>query len=167
MADARKIMDNLAVASENARLISGDAKNVSDKLNNLMAGGSLSVSGELLYNTKREDFSPNVSLRIGRDSPLILGVESFGNDSVYNVQYGQKKGKFDIRGGIIRNKLGIGASYKKDKWKFDADLFDPNDLTVRLRGAYEAYPGIYAVGQSIFPHGRHGGGEYIGLGYAY
>ena len=51
--------------------------------------------------------------------------------------------------------------------KFDADLFDPNDLTVRLRGAYEAYPGIYAVGQSIFPHGRHGGGEYIGLGYAY
>lgn len=167
VADARKIMDNLAVASENARLISGDAKNVSDKLNNLMAGGSLSVSGELLYNTKREDFSPNVSLRIGRDSPLILGVESFGNDSVYNVQYGQKKGKFDIRGGIIRNKLGIGASYKKDKWKFDADLFDPNDLTVRLRGAYEAYPGIYAVGQSIFPHGRHGGGEYIGLGYAY
>ena len=79
----------------------------------------------------------------------------------------QKKGKFDIRGGIIRNKLGIGASYKKDKWKFDADIFDPNDLTVRLRGAYEAYPGIYAVGQSIFPHGRHGGGEYIGLGYAY
>lgn len=56
-----------------------------------MAGGSLSVSGELLYNTKREDFSPNVSLRIGRDSPLILGVESFGNDSVYNVQYGQKR----------------------------------------------------------------------------
>ena len=90
VADARKIMDNLAVASENARLISGDAKNVSDKLNNLMAGGSLSVSGELLYNTKREDFSPNVSLRIGRDSPLILGVESFGNDSVYNVQYGRK-----------------------------------------------------------------------------
>ena len=48
VADARKIMDNLAVASENARLISGDAKNVSDKLNNLMAGGSLSVSGEFL-----------------------------------------------------------------------------------------------------------------------
>lgn len=58
VADARKIMDNLAVASENARLISGDAKNVSDKLNNLMAGGSLSVSGELLYNTKEKIFLP-------------------------------------------------------------------------------------------------------------
>lgn len=167
VADARKIMDNLAIASENARMISGDAKNISGRLNHLMAGDSLAVSGELLYNTKKDEFSPNVSMRIGGDSHLILGVESFGNDSVYNAQYGQKKGDFDVRGGVIRNKPGIGVTYKKDRWKFDADIFNPNDLTVRLRGAYEVYSGVYAVGQSIFPHDRRGGGEYVGLGYAY
>ena len=57
VADARKIMDNLAVASENARLISGDDKNVSDKLNNLMAGGSLSVSANYYIIRKRSIFS--------------------------------------------------------------------------------------------------------------
>ncbi len=167
VADARKIMDNLAVASENAKLISGDARNLSGKLNHLMDGESLSVSGELLYNTKKDDFSPNAALRIGGDSFALLGVESLGNDTVYNAQYGRKQGNMALRGGIVRNKLGVGASYDKDRWKFDADLFDPNDLTVRLHTAYEVYPGIYAVGQSIFPHSRRGGGEYVGIGYTY
>ncbi len=44
---------------------------------------------------------------------------------------------------------------------------DPNDLTIRLRGGYEFSPNISVVGQSILPHSREGGGEYIGLGYTY
>ena len=56
-ADTRKIMENLVVASENAKVISGDARNLSGKLNTLMSGDSLSLSGELLYNTKEDDLS--------------------------------------------------------------------------------------------------------------
>ena len=166
-ADTRKIMENLVVASENAKVISGDARNLSGKLNTLMSGDSLSLSGELLYNTKEDDYSPNLGLRIGKNSFVALGIESFTNNPLYNAQYGQKQGDLELRGGIVRNKLGIGASYGTRRWRFDADLFNPNDLTMRLKAAYEIYPDVYVSGQSIFPHSRRGGGEYIGLGYTY
>ena len=166
-ADTRKIMENLVVASENAKVISGDARNLSGKLNTLMSGDSLSLSGELLYNTKEDDYSPNLGLRIGKNSFVALGIESFANNPLYNAQYGQKQGDLELRGGIVRNKLGIGASYGTKRWRFDADLFNPNDLTMRLKAAYEIYPDVYVSGQSIFPHSRRGGGEYIGLGYTY
>ena len=166
-ADTRKIMENLVVASENAKVISGDARNLSGKLNTLMSGDSLSLSGELLYNTKEDDYSPNLGLRIGKNSFVALGIESFTNNPLYNAQYGQKQGDLELRGGIVRNKLGIGVSYGTKRWRFDADLFNPNDLTMRLKAAYEIYPDVYVSGQSIFPHSRRGGGEYIGLGYTY
>ena len=166
-ADTRKIMENLVVASENAKVISGDARNLSGKLNTLMSGDSLSLSGELLYNTKEDDYSPNLGLRIGKNSFVALGIESFTNNPLYNAQYGKKQGDLELRGGIVRNKLGIGASYGTKRWRFDADLFNPNDLTMRLKVAYEIYPDVYVSGQSIFPHSRRGGGEYIGLGYTY
>ena len=166
-ADTRKIMENLVVASENAKVISGDARNLSGKLNTLMSGDSLSLSGELLYNTKEDDYSPNLGLRIGKNSFVALGIESFTNNPLYNAQYGHKQGDLELRGGIVRNKLGIGASYGTKRWRFDADLFNPNDLTMRLKAAYEIYPDVYVSGQSIFPHSRRGGGEYIGLGYTY
>ena len=166
-ADTRKIMENLVVASENAKVISSDARNLSGKLNTLMSGDSLSLSGELLYNTKEDDYSPNLGLRIGKNSFVALGIESFTNNPLYNAQYGQKQGDLELRGGIVRNKLGIGASYGTKRWRFDADLFNPNDLTMRLKAAYEIYPDVYVSGQSIFPHSRRGGGEYIGLGYTY
>ena len=166
-ADTRKIMENLVVASENAKVISGDARNLSGKLNTLMSGDSLSLSGELLYNTKEDDYSPNIGLRMGKNSFVALGIESFTNNPLYNAQYGKKQGDLELRGGIVRNKLGIGASYGTKRWRFDADLFNPNDLTMRLKAAYEIYPDVYVSGQSIFPHSRRGGGEYIGLGYTY
>lgn len=166
-ADTRRIMENLVVASENAKVISGDARNLSGKLNTLMSGDSLSLSGELLYNTKEDDYSPNLGLRIGKNSFVALGIESFTNNPLYNAQYGKKQGDLELRGGIVRNKLGIGASYGTKHWRFDADLFNPNDLTMRLKAAYEIYPDVYVSGQSIFPHSRRGGGEYIGLGYTY
>lgn len=166
-ADTRKIMENLVVASENAKVISGDARNLSGKLNTLMSGDSLSLSGELLYNTKEDDYSPNIGLRMGKNSFVALGIESFTNNPLCNAQYGKKQGDLELRGGIVRNKLGIGASYGTKRWRFDADLFNPNDLTMRLKAAYEIYPDVYVSGQSIFPHSRRGGGEYIGLGYTY
>ena len=65
------------------------------------------------------------------------------------------------------SEICIRDSYGTKHWRFDADLFNPNDLTMRLKAAYEIYPDVYVSGQSIFPHSRRGGGEYIGLGYTY
>ena len=68
---------------------------------------------------------------------------------------------------IIRNKIGAGADYASGRWKFSADVYDPNDLSVRLRGQYALTPNLFLTGQSIFPHNNRGGGEYIGVGYNY
>ena len=165
VADARQIMDNLAVASENAKAISSDAKNISGKINGIMSGTGdlgISVSGELLYNTKKDDFSPNLSLRFGKDSYGILGIESATNDPVYDAMFGRMRGSYGIHAGIIRNKLGLGADYEKDRWKFTADLFDPNDVSMRIGGKYALDDHFFITGQSIFPHRRRGGGEYFG-----
>ncbi len=170
VADVRKIMDNMAVASENAKEISENAKVISGKINGIMSGKSnfdVSVSGELLYNTKKDDFSPNLFLRIGGDSYGLLGIESVGNDPVYDAMFGRMRGDYGMHAGIIRNKLGLGADYSANRWKFSADVFDPNDITVRVRGQYGLGDNLYLVGQSIFPHSHRGGGEYIGLGYNY
>ena len=78
-------MDNMVVASENAKEISQNAKAISGKINGFMQGNGdfdVSVSGELLYNTKKDDFSPNLFLRVGKDSYGLLGIESMGNDPV-------------------------------------------------------------------------------------
>ena len=90
--DVRKIMDNMVVASENAKEISANAKDISGKINGFMQGNhnfDVSVSGELLYNTKKDDFSPNLFLRMGGDSYGLLGIESIGNDPVYDAMFGK------------------------------------------------------------------------------
>lgn len=169
-ADARRIMDNLAVASENAKAVSADARNISGKINGIMSGTGdfhLAVSGELLYNTTKDEFSPNVALRIGQDRYGLFGIESLGNDPVYNAQFGRQQGDFGLHGGIIRSKPGIGGSYEKDRWKFVADIYDLNDLTFRLRASYRFKDDLFLTGQSIFPHSNSGGGEYVGIGYNY
>lgn len=168
--DVRKIMDNMVVASENAKEISANAKDISGKINGIMQGNhnfDVSVSGELLYNTKKDDFSPNLFLRMGGDSYGLLGIESIGNDPVYDAMFGKMRGDYGVHAGIIRNKLGVGGDYAVNRWKFSADLFDPNDVTVRVRGTYRLNDTLFVTGQSIFPHNNRGGGEYIGLGYNY
>ena len=168
--DARQIMDNLVVASQNAKDISSNAKQISGKINGIMTGNKdlgVSVSGELLYNTKKDEFSPNLFLRVGKDRFGILGIESLTNDPVYDALFGRMRGNYGVYAGIMRNKLGGGVSYEENRWKFNADLFNPDDLTMRIRGSYALDDNFFITGQSIFPHSRRGGGEYIGLGYNY
>lgn len=168
--DARQIMDNLVVASQNAKDISSNAKQISGKINGIMTENhdfGVSVSGELLYNTKKDEFSPNLFLRVGKDRFGILGIESLTNDPVYDALFGRMRGNYGVYAGIMRNKLGGGVSYEENRWKFNADLFNPDDLTMRIRGSYALDDNFFITGQSIFPHSRRGGGEYIGLGYNY
>ena len=168
--DARKIMDNLVEASTNAKDISNNAKQISGRINGIMSGNAdlgVSVSGELLYNTRKGESSPNLFLHIGKGSYGLLGIESLTNDPVYDAVFGRTRGNYSVYAGIIRNKLGGGASLEKNRWKFNADLFDPDDLTMRVRASYAMDNHFLITGQSIFPRSNRGGGEYIGLGYNY
>lgn len=59
------------------------------------------------------------------------------------------RGDYGVHAGIIRNKIGAGADYASGRWKFSADVYDPNDLSVRLRGQYALTPNLFLTGQSI------------------
>ncbi len=104
---------------------------------------------------------------MGKDSYGLLGMEFMGNDPVYDALYGRMRGDYGVHAGIIRNKIGAGADYASGRWKFSADVYDPNDLSVRLHRQYVLTPNLFLTGQSIFPHNNRGGGEYIGVGYNY
>lgn len=164
---ARVILDNLAATSENAKELSFRARDLSGKLDGVMSGFQLSGEGELLYNTSEKEFSPNFSFRFGDEKFVRLGVESLGEDSLLNAQYGVRQGRWDFYGGVIRGEVGTGADYREDRWRIGADIYDPNDLTVRIRGGYEVFPDIFATVATIQPEKRKGGGNYVGLSYMY
>lgn len=166
-AQARVILDNMAATSENAKELSFKAKTLSGKLDGVMSGFRLSGDAELLYNTTEKEFSPNVSLRFGDEKFVQLGVESLGDDSLVNAQYGVRQDQWNFYGGMVRGKVGAGASYHADRWRIGADIYDPNDVTFRIKGGYEVYPDIYATLQTIQPEKRRGGGNYIGVSYMY
>lgn len=165
--DTRKILDNLVVVSENAKEVSSKARNFSGKLNDIMSVNNLSGSSSLLYNMGKSSFSPNVEFKIGQEQYFALGVDSLGNDNLFNARYGKRVKKFDFSGGVIHNKLGVGVEYERDKWKFGVQVFDPNDLTGKMYGTYEFHPSMYVMGQIVIPEGRIGSGVYLGLGYDY
>lgn len=165
-AQARVILDNMAATSENAKALSFKARDLSGKLDGLMSGFRLSGEGELLYNTSEEEFSPNFSFKFGDKKFIRLGVEALGDDSLLNAQYGVREDRWNFYGGMVRGEVGAGAEYDADRWRIGADVYDPNDLTVRIKGGYEIFPDIFATLQTIQPEKRRGG-NYIGVSYMY
>lgn len=71
-AQARTILDNMAVTSENAKELSFKAKDLSGKLDGVMNDVRLSGEGELLYNTSEKEFSPNFSFTFGNENLSAL-----------------------------------------------------------------------------------------------
>ena len=166
-AKARTILDNLAVTSENAKELSFQARSLSGKLSGAGEAFRLSGEGELLYNTTDKEFSPNVSVKFGDQRFIRLGLEAVGDDSLFNGQYGVRRGEWNFYGGMIRGEVGAGALYDRGQWRIGADVYDPNDLTFRFKGGWQIAPDLFAVAQTIQPEKRRGGGNYIGLSYNY
>ena len=166
---ARVILDNLAVTSENAKEISVKARNISDKLGKGPKSDFLKVSGdaEILYNTRDEKYSPNFSVRFGTEKFFRLGYESVGSGSFFNAQVGRSRGPWDMYAGLIRGNVGAGATYRADRFRIGADMYNPNDMTFRLKGSFEIQPHLFATVQTIRPYNREGGGNYFGLTYTY
>ncbi len=166
---ARVILDNLAVTSENAKEISVKARTISDKLGKGPKSDFLNVSGdaEILYNTKDETYSPNFNVQFGTEKFFRLGYESVGSGSFFNAQVGHRRGPWDIYAGLIRGNVGAGATYRVDRFRIGADLYNPNDMTFRFKGSFEIQPHVFATVQTIRPFNREGGGNYFGVTYTY
>ena len=52
------------------------------------------------------------------------------------------------RGGVVAGKVGLGLdAYAGDKFTFSADAYDPDDVKLRLRAAYDLGGGTALLGQ--------------------
>ena len=65
---------------------------------------------------------------------------------------------------MIGGAAGVGVdAYAGDKFKFSADAYNPNDLTVRLRSQYQLSGGTYLFGEWNAVNDRRRSAFYTGI----
>ena len=108
-------------------------------------------SVDLLYSGDDSDWSANANLHVNRgDRTIDLGVDDIGDDSLFNAQVGKKfgGGRYGVRGGVVAGKVGAGLDiYAGSKFSLSTDAYDPDDVKLRLRAAYDLGGGTSLLGQ--------------------
>lgn len=162
--DVRAIAENFRVSSERLRRVTGGVSGLRSK--------QLQMPGkwEVLYNTNKQRTSLNAQWRIGAEENSgfgVVGVEEFGNGSLFDLQLGREKGPVDLRAGLIRGKVGVGADYRIGATTWTLDAYDLDEPEYRLRGEWNIKNDWSLVGQSIFPTSHEYGGNYFGVNHTF
>lgn len=137
--------ESLCETIKNARDVSARASKALSKVGSL----SMEPRVDVLYSGKEHDWSANANLRVENGARFLdLGVDDIGNDSLFNAQVGRRRGSLGARGGVVAGKVGLGLdAYAGDKFTFSADAYDPDDVKLRLRAAYDLGGGTALLGQ--------------------
>ena len=105
---------------------------------------------DVLYSGKNSDWATNFNVDIYRDpgSFLTIGLDDIGENNRFNAQAGVRRGNLAGRAGAMDGKLGIGLdAYAGDRWKFSADAYNINDVTLKLKAQYKLTSDTYILGQ--------------------
>lgn len=153
--------ESLRETIKNARAVSERANKALGKVGGL----SMEPRVDVLYSGKEHDWSTNMNVRLESGSRFLdLGVDDIGDDSLFNAQVGRRHGSLGARGGVVAGQLGVGLdAYAGDKFTFSADAYDPDDVKLRLRAAYELGGGTALLGQFDDVTDREDRAGYFGL----
>ena len=138
---------------EDARVLIHNARQLSDKANGLMGRlGTLKITPKIdaMYSGKASDWRTNFNLDVGTDRGMFatFGVDDIGEGDKFNAQVGTRGKSFGARAGVVAGEAGLGIdAYAGEKFKFSADAYDPDDVTVRLRAQYQLRGGTYLFGE--------------------
>ena len=138
---------------EDARALIHNARTMTDKTNGLMGRLSnikVTPKVDAIYSGKADDWRTNFNLDIGEAKGLYatFGVDDIGGGDKFNAQVGTRGTSFGARAGVVAGAAGIGLdAYAGEKFKFSADAYDPNDVTLRLRAQYQLRGGTYLFGE--------------------
>lgn len=138
--------EDIKATVKNARELTGKANNMLEKVGNIEVKPSASV----MYSGAAHDWRTDFDLTVGEKQGafLDLGVESIGNENKVNAQVGKRSGSLGYRGGVVASKFGVGLdAYAGDKWKFSAEAYDLNEVTLRMRAQYEFMEDTYLLGE--------------------
>jgi len=102
------------------------------------------------YQTHKQQYFADMNLRIfppGKKVYYLLGFDDLGESSTTNLQFAVSGTEPDTwyRFGIKSGKLGIGAERVRKNMFYDAELVDPNDLQLDLRGGRELWSDAYLM----------------------
>ena len=146
-----------------------NAREASEKANRLLGkvgGMGIKAGTDVLYNPDNGRFRTDFDVQINT-SPrnfAVIGVSGVGDDGKLNFQIGNGDEQSARRFGIVENKPGVGLDGKVgDKLKMSLDLYDPNDLRVKLRGEYRIGDETYLVGQTDSLTKEPGRNSYFGI----
>lgn len=138
---------------EDARALIHNARTMTDKAGGLMGRlSSIKVTPkvDIMYSGKADDWRTNFNLDVGAQQGMYasFGVDDIGGGDKVSAQLGKRGSSFGARAGVIGGAAGVGVdAYAGDKFKFSADAYNPNDLTVRLRSQYQISGGTYLFGE--------------------
>ena len=154
---------------EDARALIHNARTMTDKAGGLMGRlSSIKVTPkvDIMYSGKTDDWRTNFNLDVGEQQGMYatFGVDDIGGGDKVSAQLGKRGSAFGARAGVIGGAAGVGVdAYAGDKFKFSADAYNPNDLTVRLRSQYQLSGGTYLFGEWNAVNDRGRSAFYTGI----
>ena len=138
---------------EDARALIHNARTMSDKASGLMGrlqNVKITPKVDAMYSGKADEWRTNVNLDIGEKEGMYatFGVDDIGGGDKFNAQVGTRGTSFGARAGVVAGAAGVGVdAYAGEKFKFSADAYDPNDITLRLRAQYQLKDSTYLFGE--------------------
>jgi phospholipid/cholesterol/gamma-HCH transport system substrate-binding protein len=142
-----EMAQNIKETIRNARAASEKANKVLTRASSINA----KMGFETLYNNDTGKYNSNADVRINTSPQdfAVIGVDGIGEGSKGNFQIGKGDEKFAGRAGVIDSKMGVGVDTQIGKqMKLSVDVYDPNDVRVKLRTQYQIAPDTFIVGQT-------------------
>lgn len=153
---------NIRATLNNARTVSEKA----DRMLTKVGAVSARTGFEVLYNPHEEKYRSNADVRINTSPQdfAVIGAGNIGEGTKATLQVGRGDERFAGRAGIMDGKAGIGADIGLGKQlRLSLDVYDPNDLRLKLRTQYELGQDTFLVGQTDSLNKDPGNNLYLGV----
>lgn len=153
---------NLKDTLRNARDATAKANQMLDKVSGIKAKTSV----EALYNPDKRKYQSNADVTVSTSASdfAVIGVSDIGEADNFNFQLGKSNPAISQRFGIIDSKAGVGVDARLgSQLRMSLDVYDPNDVRVKLRTQYQVAPDTFLVGQSSNLNKRDESTSYFGI----
>ena len=153
---------NIKETLKNTREASEKANKMLTKLDNIKVQSDF----ETLYNTDSTKFRSNADVKINMSANdfAVVGVSDIGETNKTNFQFGKGDDKFAARAGVVNGKAGVGADTKiGSQMRLSVDVYDPNDVRVKLRTQFQIAPDTYLVGETDGINKQPEQNTYVGI----
>ena len=147
--DLPATLRNLRETSESAKGAAGHAESVLRRVDSATRGLSqIETSTDLTTQYTPDRGAWRTDLNVSHwsvkdpESRYIVGWRDIGEGNNINLQRGMRLGEDEwLRAGLVASKLGIGYDrVLGPRWGFAGELYDPNDLTLDIKGFYRHSP---------------------------